>query len=373
MRCIYLLAIFFVCSTRLHAQENHFIYIQTENKQAFYVRLGDKLLSSSSSGYMIIPRLQNGNYDILIGFPKNEWPQQKLNVTVANKDVGYLLKNFDSKGWGLFNMQTLDVIMASGASQKKESENNTKSDGFADALADVVNTPSIKKNTPAVKPEEPTVKKDEPKAEEKKPASEKSTVQLNPPLITKISSTLDKDGRSVVYADIVNGKTDTIRIFIPYSQVIVTPKNEPAIQPAQAVKSEEPAAIVNEVPKETPKPEVKQVEEKVPAQPKPVIKLINSDCKQYATQDDFLKLRKKMAAQKSDDNMIVMAKKTFATTCFTTDQISNLSVLFLKDDGRYSFFDAAYPHVSDTDNFGSLISKLSDEYYINRFKAMLRH
>lgn len=80
-----------------------------------------------------------------------------------------------------------------------------------------------------------------------------------------------------------------------------------------------------------------------------------------------------MAAQKTDENMIVVAKKSFINKCFSTEQISNLSVLFLKDDGKYNFFDAAYPHVSDTGKFDNLVSRLSDEYYITRFKAMLRH
>lgn len=80
-----------------------------------------------------------------------------------------------------------------------------------------------------------------------------------------------------------------------------------------------------------------------------------------------------MAAQKSDENMIVIARKTFVSKCFSTEQVKNLSSLFLKDEGCYNFFDAAYPHVNDTQNFQTLVSRLTDEYYINRFKAMIRH
>jgi hypothetical protein len=80
MKFIYFLAAFYFCVTGLYAQQNHFIYIQTENKQPFYVRLSDKVLSSSSSGYIVISKVQNGDHDLLIGFPKNEWPQQKISV-----------------------------------------------------------------------------------------------------------------------------------------------------------------------------------------------------------------------------------------------------------------------------------------------------
>ncbi len=114
--------------------------------------------------------------------------------------------------------------------------------------------------------------------------------------------------------------------------------------------------------------EVKQPDNTV----KPSVTMINSDCKATADDDDFLKLRKKMAAQKTNENMIVVAKKAFNAKCYTVEQVNNLSVLFLNDEGRYNFFDAAYPRVLDSPNFGSLISKLTDEYYINRFKAMIR-
>ena len=53
-------------------------------------------------------------------------------------------------------------------------------------------------------------------------------------------------------------------------------------------------------------------------------------------------------------------------------QIKNLSTLFLNDSGKYRFFDLAYGYVSDAEKFSSLQAELKEEYYINRFKAMLR-
>lgn len=80
-----------------------------------------------------------------------------------------------------------------------------------------------------------------------------------------------------------------------------------------------------------------------------------------------------MAAENGDDDMVAAARKVFKTKCFTTEQVKNLAVLFLKDEGRYKFFDAAYPFVSDSYNFPELEHQLSDEYFITRFKAMVRH
>ena len=93
---------------------------------------------------------------------------------------------------------------------------------------------------------------------------------------------------------------------------------------------------------------------------------------EVANEDDFFKLRKRMAAASSDDAMVTEAKKGFKAKCFSTLQVKNLSALFLTDESKYKFFDAAYQYVGDLENFSSLQSELKDEYFVNRFKAMLR-
>ena len=80
-----------------------------------------------------------------------------------------------------------------------------------------------------------------------------------------------------------------------------------------------------------------------------------------------------MAAESTEEDMVSAAKKIFKAKCYTTEQVKNLGLLFLKDAGKYNFFDAAYPSVSDSNNFSKLENQLSDPYYINRFKAMLRN
>ena len=48
-----------------------------------------------------------------------------------------------------------------------------------------------------------------------------------------------------------------------------------------------------------------------------------------------------------------------------------MSALFLTDEGRYRFFDAALPFVTDYGNFKSLGETINDEYYKRRFIALL--
>ena len=80
-----------------------------------------------------------------------------------------------------------------------------------------------------------------------------------------------------------------------------------------------------------------------------------------------------MASENDKENMIKMAKKYFKSKCFSTAQIKDLSYLFLTDEGKYMFFDIAYAHTSDSDQYSSLESQLKDPYYRSRFEAMVRH
>ena len=419
MKSLYLLITFICSSAGLYAQQNHFVYIQTENKQPFYVRMGDKVLSSSTSGYMVIPKLRDGDHDLFIGFPKNEWPQQRISIRVKNNDAGYVLKNFDAKGWGLFNLQTMEIIMPANGQVKEATVRPVQSDGFADVLADVVNNPAIKEKPPVKnaantsepekqpvieKVKESAVVKQVPEPEKEKvaekPLVEGKIKQETVSTAVKLFSLLEADGRSMVYVDTDGDKTDTVRIFIPYkpektdagkpeTTPIKAPEKqeetgkqvekisgEPVIKSKEQAVAKKDTQVSAETKGITENPvmaaENRQPVEAVAANVQKQVSMINSDCRSFATEDDFLKLRKKMAAQKSEENMVVIAKKSFVVKCYSTEQVRNLSALFLKDEGCYNFFDAAYPHVNDTQNFPSLISRLTDVYYINRFKAMIR-
>ena len=393
-----LVLIILSASIATYAQQNHFIYLQTDNKQAFYVKMNDKLYSSSSSGHVVIPKLQNGNYNFTVGFPKNEWTQQTMAIKIDNNDLGFMLKNFGDKGWGLFNIQTLNVTMASSAAvNTNNTESQNKTDGFSNVLADVVNTPSLKKSDIEKVAAEPKLSLT---------AAATATVVKEINTVKIITTILDNEGRSAIYIDKTDNVNDTVNLFIPYEKIISVKevRDEKRLEKKDAVngdpkedakflnielpnpntikdstKDQPSAATTAESIKTVPEKEVNTNAEKTTVLTNAVNETplkqqsINSDCKNLATDNDFMKLRKKMASENKDDNMIGVAKKAFKSNCFSTEQIKNLSVLFLKDDGRYRFFDAAYPFVYDSQNFNTLQMQLTDEYLINRFKAMIRH
>lgn len=401
-----------------YAQLNHFIYVQTDNRQAFYIRLNEKLYSSSASGYLVIPKLQNGNHILSVGFPKNEWPTKNITIAVLNKDIGFMLKNFESKGWGLFNMQTMDVAMLDAPnSLLSDKKTETRSDEFSNTLADVVNTPSIKE----INKQEINIKEVAKQEESLKPIEEvKTSVKVVedsnslPPKekvvsnnIIRINEVKTGEGTIFSYKVVEDLETDTIRILIPNNEIvdIEVKKDESAplkpetvqtlqIKEEKSIKGNDPKFIEIELPnpnvlndsaqfntKDTEmidsiieikaKPLVEKKEEKIIQAGE--LKMINSDCKYIATEEDFLKIRKKMTSQKSDDEMINVSAKLFKLKCYSVEQVKNLSVLFLKDEGKYKFFDAAYPYVHDTPNYNQLESQLTEAYFRSRFKAMIRN
>src|ERR1700755_1624664 len=104
--------LFFLCVNCfvLKAQQKHFIYVQSEDKQPFAVVLGGKVFSSSDYGYVIIPKLADSTYKFTVSFPMNKYPDQYFTCTVNKKDVGYTLKSSNGE-WALQNMQTQKLIM----------------------------------------------------------------------------------------------------------------------------------------------------------------------------------------------------------------------------------------------------------------------
>lgn len=392
---IYLIALLLL-GTAAKAQQNYFVYIQTDNKQPFYVKMSDKVMSSSASGYVVIPKLSTGSYGLTIGFPKDQWPQQSVPLVINKSDAGYLLKNFGEKGWGLYNLQTMEVTMNGATGSVKQNTTAGSDDIFTNTLSGAANTDlSVAKKE---KPAEPVKEAEKPivtKTEEIK----KEVVKAIPEnKIQKINSINDVDGKSVTYVD----KADTIKIFIPIDakaavvKPIITKKEDEEKATVKETKfldidMQNPNAKTVEKKAET-NPNVEKILERKVVQPatekpttdiakqiekpattnKPVVNF-NSDCKANADETEFLKIRKKMASASSDDGMISAAAKFFKSTCFSVDQIKNLSLLFLNDGGKYKFFDAAYPRISDTQNFASLQSQLTDAYYVTRFKAMLHN
>ena len=393
MKKFHLSLLFSLAVLTVSSQKVYFVYIQTESAQPFFVKMNKKIINSTASGYIILSKLVDSTYNFNIGFPQNKWMEQQFSITLGRQDHGYLLKNFDDKGWGLFDLQSLAVQMSisgnTGSGDKVENKNEPT---FTDILAKAADDPSLKEKPvqPKVEEKKPVVivpeliKKEEPKVEEKKPAvkeepvtpkEETNTITSEPykrSQVKKWSESSTTEGSGLVFIDSYeNGMNDTIRLVIPNPKPVINViKEEPKVEKkfleinTETTKKEDLPAVKEEKIAEI-IPDIKAL---------PVEKTgVKNNCSDMASESDFFKLRKKMAGEEKEDNMIAEAKKYFKIKCFSTAQLKNLSTLFLTEEGKYNFLDAAYKYVTDPEVFGSLQAELKDQYYNSRFKAMLRN
>jgi hypothetical protein len=402
-------ALLLIIQTSAYSQRNHFIAIQSENKEAFYARVQEKKTNSSATGHIIIPKLADSTYLIIIGFSQNAISEQRFSITV-NKDVGFILKNLKEKGWALSNSQTGQLTMAAKEEvviNKSPSEETVKKDNnFSKLMAQVVNdsavmenitveeepkkeiikTETAAKSAPIVdsslvvknkKQDEPPKKPNIIKTPEKKNALTSSAPKKS--IVKKLLEQKNDSSLQLMYEDDVkDGVRDTINVIIPFDSTIAITKPAPIVNGIKdtgliADKKKEVKENIpgNAIVKDSSNVEVAKVQ---PSDKQPLFRTptANTNCKNTASDHDVDQLRVKMLAIDDEDDKITVAKKMFKAKCFSTNQIKALSEVFPKDAGKYKLFDAAYSFVSDAGNFVQLQSLLKDEYYISRFKAMIR-
>lgn len=385
------------------SQRVYFVYLQNESSQPFYVKLNGKTFNSGKEGYLVVPKLVDSTYEISIGSSEAKLAEQRFAIKINAQDHGYLLKGLEDKTWGLFDLQNLSVIRASSSLASIPKETREVS-AFTDVLSRAANDPTLKeKPVEIVKEEKPIatiVKEDTPvtvtpvivqqdikkdtvsisspavvKTQEVKQElppvimNENNTAKEDTPPVTieqpyqksnviRRSESSTTEGLGLVFIDQYNnGATDTIRLVIPNTATYTPLQTTPTFT-APAQKKDDQRFL--------------NIESDPSASSSSSRALRKNDCTAIATESDFLKLRKKMAAEIKADAMLAEARKGFKAKCYTVAQVKNLGTLFLDEEGRYRFFDEAFTHVSDKENFSLLVSELKQEYYINRFNAMLK-
>lgn len=149
-----LLSVFLICLLvkAAFSQEQHYIYIQSDDHRSFYVRLGAEVFASSGNGYLVIPGLGRNTYELIVGFPEGKATEWRFSCTVSEADLGFILKRKSAAELQLLNLgqqqgetgtiveQRTEVKTSAGA----QLPGGASSDAFSLMLADVVNDPSIR-------------------------------------------------------------------------------------------------------------------------------------------------------------------------------------------------------------------------------------
>lgn len=200
------------------------------------------------------------------------------------------------------------------------------------------------------------------------------------PTVSKLQDYVNGKGRTLIYADSSAAGIDTISVVIDLEPDTI--KDIAIQQPVTENKAtvvvdtpQKSAPVVVDTPKvvaESPVVTAVEVKDTATAGDKKKLVLINSDCVNFATDNDIDKLRVKMLDEPSIESKVAATKKLFKSKCIYTRQIRALSELFANDEGRFRFFEQCYPFTADTAEFRSLLSLLSEDAYIARFKTLVR-
>lgn len=97
--------------------QNNFLYIQSENNQPYYIQLKGNVHSSNAKGYLLIPNLSDGDYNMVLGFPAGAYKEYNYKFTINGKPKGYSLKITQEGEWMLMDMVTLALIRGEAPEQ----------------------------------------------------------------------------------------------------------------------------------------------------------------------------------------------------------------------------------------------------------------
>ncbi len=395
------------------AQQEYFIFVQSDQQQPFYARVGEKIYSSSSAGHLVVAGLKDSTYLLYIGFPKNLHPEMEFVIPLSKKDQGFQLKDMGDQGWNLFNFLTLQLIKPKSSAPKSSAYSpdiKKKTDNYSRLMAGVVNDTSVlyatfasagssapvvsetiipdktekpapsdtviaaktgspPRDTVLVKTETTTTKAVDSTVNTKETVSvfrdsanrpiPVASVQSAAERISVVSEDKTSDGVQIIYlVKGSSGNSDTVSAFIPYSL--------PAAGVVSAVQSRpDTLSIVK-------KPVTKSSKtDSVSAAGRLV--MINSDCRNFASDRDVDKLRIKILSEKRDSEKLDIVKKEYRTKCYTSRQVKALSELFYQDPLRFEFLSTSFPFVSDSENFRQLVTLLRDPVYVEKFEGLFKN
>ncbi len=387
-----------------YCQEEYFVLIQADSYQPFYARLGERTFSSTATGHLILSKLKDSTYTLTIGFPKNLFPEQQFSITINKKDYQLQLKNQEDKGWGLYDPHSLEGIVPvkgdtpvrsiSAAGIKRE-------DAFSRLMAGVVNDTAVMYNTfmdegastggplPVGQRLRDTGRRETSSGSFiPEPGFHSVTVsgRVSKAFIEKISEFRSGLLMKLVFID--HGKEGLMDTILVQIQVDSLPLPETGggipglhsgtVQGLSTTSAHIPAgkgqaySVHNKILADSASRQVfntcRQVPHPVDGNSGP--SLVNSDCRKFASDNDIDKLRIRMMASGTDGDKITIAKRLFRTRCLASRQVKALHELFGSDEARFGFLEAAYPFVSDTDQFKKLDSLFTDPVIIKRFKKM---
>ena len=411
------MVILFSClSIVLHGQQpGNLILIDAENKQAFTVRLGDQLYSSSGQGQLVLSPLKDSVYRLHIRFPRTAIVEQVFPITLRRKDLGFQLKGKDNV-WVLYNWQNKETIhpIHEVDSSRLLEQGIKRDDGFSRLMASVVNDTAVMYNTysgmgfsrdssmvkniapapqaltPLHVPDKKS-RKDSLAALKKSTASAASKAKEAPMFPVKDSTAVAGNSNIIKDSLVKNKKTN------PRKDSTGIVKKPPSLKDTSIKQN--PKIATNVVPGIK---KVREVSLKVSrkmvflevgkdgltdtitlfvyfeknadtaglAKNSPSAKPAGAVCSQVATDPDLEFLRSAILKANTEQEKISLATGAFTMKCFTVGQVRLLASLFVSDKAKYRLMNAAHGHIADSDHFRELADMYTDKNFQKKFLAL---
>ncbi|MBS1602746.1 MAG: hypothetical protein JST42_08765 [Bacteroidetes bacterium] len=132
--------------------QNYFVFIQADNNQPFYVRLGDQVYSSSAGGHLILSSLKDSTYSVVVGLPGQAALERRYTVAIHQKDLEFRLKDQGGMGWGLYDEQKKEMKTPETGGREAEPAppGLKKDDAFSRLMAGVVQDTAVLYSTYAM-------------------------------------------------------------------------------------------------------------------------------------------------------------------------------------------------------------------------------
>jgi hypothetical protein len=372
------------------SKAQHYFFIEADNQQAFYIKKNDSIYSSSANGFLIIPRNTEKTFTITVGFSMNKFPEVQFKLDEMDRDKGFQLKNFQEKGWGLFDRSSLLVIMqsATGVKVVENKVNKPQLEGgdFANMLSEVTDDKTLLAKGKTVLKAAPKNADSKPLSKPVKPASKpeakpnqlvqtttsaasqvkpeikpNQSAQLITNTITKVKVDSSEKGMlSIEYIDkSAEGKADVVdlKIEVPISQV--------------AQSNAETDDLFNKQ-KQNELTNLQKKDDSSKLNTQSFGLQSASICTfPKASEKDIKNIQRKLLGYVKGEEQVDFAEKGYKNKCFTTNQTMEISWFLLNEDMRLAFFKRIVNLISDQENVKLLESGFVKEDNIKSFREFI--
>jgi hypothetical protein len=363
----------------------HYIFIEADGQQPFYLKQGNTMVSSSAAGFLILPKIKAAELEFSIGFPKNIYPEVSFYINGTDRDRGFQLKLMEGQGWSLFDRTSLEIIKGETPKTSPiEMQLPKKEEGsFAQLLATATDDKSllaripkkdsVEKAVPSKAITKPGLTAVATKAGLKDSLAKKEKVIL-PPISTSVQ-TEDADVKRLVFVENTNKeRPDTITIEIEKKKTI-TPIASLKPSKDSSLATTALSAVAHDTVKtvtmsQLSKPKDGPDTAKANVQVSKASPIVVCD-RPIADYKDIRALQKKLLGIASDEEQRNYAVKAFGLKCFNSKQALEIGWFFLDENSRLQLFKALKPLISDKASFGNLEVSFLKEENIMAFRALV--